>query len=44
MTRNGAPNPAMVYFMAIEAGQSPEEAYATAYPTPALFTDNKGEK
>jgi hypothetical protein len=34
----------MVYIKAIAAGQTPEQAYATAYPTPALFTDNKGSK
>lgn len=44
MTRNDGPLPAMVYLQALNAGHTPEQAYAIAYPTPALFTDNKGAK
>lgn len=42
MTRSNGPLPAMVYVQALQAGQTPKEAYATAYQTPALFSDNKG--
>jgi len=44
MTRSNGPSPAATYVLALQAGCSPEQAYATAYPTPALFTDNKGAK
>jgi len=43
MTRNG-PLPALIYMQALQAGMTPEQAHAAAYPTPALFTDNKGAK
>lgn len=44
MTRNGKPLPVTVFLDALREGKSTEEAYNLAYPTPALFTDNKGPK
>ncbi|MDR6794387.1 hypothetical protein J2X12_002876 [Pseudarthrobacter oxydans] len=43
MTRTGA-LPAVIYLQALQAGMTPEQAHAAAYPTPALFSDNKGAK
>lgn len=43
MIRSNGSTPAAIYMAALQAGKTPLEARAIAYPTPALFADNKGK-